>query len=36
MYKEMHKEVEKLVYKDAKAQIVQAVQETQEVFDKSL
>ena len=36
MYKELHKEAEKTVYNDAKARLVQAVQDTQEVFDISL
>ena len=36
MYKELHKAAGKRVYKDAKARLVQAVQDTQEVFDKSL
>ena len=33
MYIGLHKEVEKAVYNDAKARIVQDVQDTQEVFD---
>ena len=36
MYKELHKAAEKHVYKDANARLVQAVQDTQEVFDISL
>lgn len=36
MYKEMYKAGQKQVYKDAKARLVQPVQDTQEVFDNSL
>ena len=36
MYTGMYKEGQKTVYNDAKARLVQAVQNTQEVFDVSL
>jgi hypothetical protein len=36
MYKALHKEGQKTVYNDAKARLVQTVQDTQEVFDNSL